>query len=106
MVKKVKKQTTYDMQEDVPVQEAAAAQTGVDTEDTGHSRQAAPAVQQHNIKVKARKRGQKTATQQRRKQAKLDKALGIADKKSTKAVKLSNVKQRKQHAKQLWSKSE
>jgi len=33
-------------------------------------------------------------------------ALGVADKKSTKAIKLSSAKQRKQHAKGLWSKSE
>lgn len=33
-------------------------------------------------------------------------ALGVADKKSTKAVKLSTAKQRKQHAKALWSKTE
>lgn len=33
-------------------------------------------------------------------------ALGVADKKSTKAIKLSTAKQRKQHAKGLWSKAE
>ena len=33
-------------------------------------------------------------------------ALGVADKKSTKAIKLSTAKQRKQDAKGLWSKAE
>ena len=33
-------------------------------------------------------------------------ALGVADKKSTKAFKLSTAKQRKQQAKGLWSKAE
>lgn len=33
-------------------------------------------------------------------------ALGIADRKSTKAIKLNTAKQRKQHAKGLWSKAE
>ena len=33
-------------------------------------------------------------------------ALGVADKKSTKAFKLSSAKQRKQQAKGLWSKAE
>lgn len=33
-------------------------------------------------------------------------ALGVADKKSTKAIKLSTAKQRKHQAKGLWSKAE
>lgn len=116
MVKKVKKQSTYDMEEDAPFQQAAA------THDDTLLHQAAvvqagvvkgnddleqvPAVGHESLKCKPRKRGQGTATQKRRKQLRLDKALGVADKKSTKAIKLSTAKQRKHQAKGLWSKAE
>ncbi|DBA77324.1 hypothetical protein WJX79_007964 [Trebouxia sp. C0005] len=106
MVKKVKKQATYDMQEDTPVPEAASAQTGVETEPTAPQHMPAPASNPVILKPKTRKRGQQTATQQSRKLLKFDKALGVADKKSTKAIKLSSAKQRKQHAKGLWSKND
>lgn len=105
MVKKVKKQATYDMQEDTPVQANTSALTGIKTGAESPQQKPRPA-SSHVLKPKARKRGQQTAMQQRRKQLKFDKALGVADRKSTKAVKLSSAKQRKQHAKGLWSKSE
>lgn len=103
MVKKVKKRSTYDMQEDTPVQKAASAQADIDTSAAALEQKSAP---KFSIKAKTRKRGQHTATQQRRKQMKFDKALGVADRKSTKAIKLSSANQRKQHAKGLWTKSQ
>ncbi|KAL3149178.1 hypothetical protein ABBQ32_002009 [Trebouxia sp. C0010 RCD-2024] len=118
MVKKVRKQSTYDMEEDAPVQQAAATQgdnlvqqaaavqSGAVMDRNGLEQ--VPAVGHETLyrKCKPRKRGQGTATQKRRKQLRLDKALGVADKKSTKAFKLSTAKQRKQQAKGLWSKAE
>lgn len=116
MVKKVRQQSTYDMEEDAPVQQAAATQGDTPVQQAAAVQAGAvmdttvleqvPAVGHESLKCKPRKRGQGTATQKRRKQLRLDKALGVADKKSTKAFKLSTAKQRKQQAKGLWSKAE
>ncbi|KAL3133200.1 hypothetical protein ABBQ38_007089 [Trebouxia sp. C0009 RCD-2024] len=109
------------MEEDAPVQQAAATQGDTPVQQAAAVQAGELRAREHLLlqrhslleslatqgrKCKPRKRGQGTATQKRRKQLRLDKALGVADKKSTKAFKLSTAKQRKQQAKGLWSKAE
>jgi len=100
MVKKSKKQATYAMQEDGPAIGPVSKTADMDIE--GPAKHGL-GVQKTSLKPKPAKRGQRTAKQQQRKQMKLDKALGFSDRKQTKAVKLSNSKSKKQHAKGLWS---